>query len=162
MMNSLSRNRIGWALIAAILIALFTPPHASALPPPAPGVVLTQEQIQNLKNADLGDPRDGKLAQRIQRIKAIKEAMLLDPTLQLAAPALGALRVPMLLGEYWDTTALFTTTQMDNKIFESNPTGTLVSYYQEISYGQLSVIGDTYGWFKAPQHLSASCWPFGG
>ncbi len=59
--------------------------------------------------------------------------------------------LPILLGQYSDTTGTFTVQDFQNLLFDNNPTGTLTEYYNEISYGQFQVTGTVYGWFTADQ-----------
>jgi len=55
--------------------------------------------------------------------------------------------VPVLLGQYSDSSATLPAQDFQNLLFDNNPTGTLTDYYDEVSYGQLHVTGTVYGWF---------------
>jgi len=69
--------------------------------------------------------------------------------LQKLAPA--QFKLPILLGQFADSTGSFSTQDFQNLLFDNNPTGTLTQYYNEVSYGQFSVTGTVYGWFTADQ-----------
>lgn len=137
-------------LLVTGILAL-VPFSVHAVVPPAPGVTITTEQVEKLKKMAAQDYSTANLAPWIQARKARKLAARSGEGPQLSAPTTGTVRLPMLLGQYSTGPApIFTVTQLDNQIFESNPTGTMVSYYNEVSYGDIALIGDTYGWFVAP------------
>ncbi len=59
--------------------------------------------------------------------------------------------VPILLGQYSDSTGIFTVQDFQNLLFDNNPTGTMTDYYNEVSYNQFQVTGTVFGWFTADQ-----------
>ena len=61
------------------------------------------------------------------------------------------INVPLLLGTYSNTSAVHSRDLFHNKIFADNPTGTMIDYYREISYGQFELSGQTAGWYGLPQ-----------
>jgi M6 family metalloprotease-like protein len=62
--------------------------------------------------------------------------------------------LPVLLGQYSDSTGTFTVQNFQNLLFDNNPTGTMTSYYNEVSYGQFNLTGKVYGWFTSDQPRS--------
>lgn len=59
--------------------------------------------------------------------------------------------LPILLGQFADSTGTFSTQDFQNLLFDNNSTGTMTQYYNEISYGQFTITGTVYGWFTADQ-----------
>lgn len=59
----------------------------------------------------------------------------------------GTLHVPVLPGyDSAEATAPVSAANLDLQLFTGNATGTITDYYNEVSYGQLTVTGDVYSW----------------
>ncbi len=66
----------------------------------------------------------------------------------LAAIQVDHFNLPVLLGGYSDTSGTLTVQDFENHLFSDTAAATMTKYFEEVSYGQLQVTGDVYGWFK--------------
>lgn len=58
--------------------------------------------------------------------------------------------LPVLLAKYSDVNdTYFSANDFQNLLFDSNPTGTMKDYYDEISYGNFTVDGVSRGWYQS-------------
>jgi M6 family metalloprotease-like protein len=65
-------------------------------------------------------------------------------------PSTGSPRVLLILINFSDTTPTYTRDQLYQKLFGTN-VGSMADYYRDVSYGQLNLQGDVYGWYTASQ-----------
>jgi len=93
----------------------------------------------------------GGLAISMQnRFIAVQQGLLTPSALSVKE-----INIPLILGRYSNTTERFTSQSFNKLLFTGpNSTGTMVEYYNEVSYGQLKLTGETYGWYSAPQTQS--------
>jgi M6 family metalloprotease-like protein len=64
----------------------------------------------------------------------------------------GTYPVPVLLGEYSNSTGTHTAEEFQALLFDGpNPTGTMKEYYEENSYGSFTVDGIVHGWYELPE-----------
>ena len=58
--------------------------------------------------------------------------------------------IPVLLGKYADASnTYFSASDYQNMLFGTNPTGSMKTYYNEISYGNFQVDGSAGGWYQS-------------
>ncbi len=132
-------------VFAALLLAL---PLFAFADTPMPGIKMP-DNIRNLLSRMEETSRDGNVARIIQQRKAaILSAKSGKGHSVLNASAMA---VPLLIGTYSNSSNSYTLNKFQNQIFSNNPTGTMVDYYNEISYGQFQLSGQTHGWYTAPQ-----------
>ena len=63
--------------------------------------------------------------------------------------------IPVLLGKYADVSNTnFSASDYQNMLFGTNPTGSMKTYYNEISYGNFQVDGSTGGWYQSSLTMS--------
>ena len=59
-------------------------------------------------------------------------------------------KLPVLLVEFSDQPGEISKEEFQEHLFgDSNPTGSLTDYYNEISYGKFNLTGDVYGWYTS-------------
>lgn len=68
-------------------------------------------------------------------------------------PAVGTVRASVLLVDFPDNTSSEQPAHFEQLLFSQGayPTGSLRDFYHEISYGQVNIIGDVRGCYRAPQ-----------
>jgi immune inhibitor A len=71
----------------------------------------------------------------------------------IKAPVLGTKKALVLLVDFSDNTSIYSKDQIQALLFAST-TNSLTGYYQEVSYGQFTLTGEVYGWFRAPHPYS--------
>ncbi len=63
----------------------------------------------------------------------------------------GVYPVPVLLGEYSNTTGTYSSAEFQTMLFDGPfPTGTMKEYYEENSYGLFTLEGTVFGWYGMP------------
>ena len=62
--------------------------------------------------------------------------------------------LPVLLGKYAGSTTYFNASNFDELLFGDNPSGSLIEYYNEISYGQFQMDGLVSGWYQSSLNQS--------
>jgi len=76
-----------------------------------------------------------------------KNAMILQNVNIKTSRTAQKINIPLLLGRYSNTTEKYTKESFNQLLFAGpNPTGTMVEYYDKVSYGQLQLEGSAYGW----------------
>ncbi|MFQ6105279.1 MAG: M6 family metalloprotease domain-containing protein [Candidatus Glassbacteria bacterium] len=64
----------------------------------------------------------------------------------------GIYPVPVLIGEYSNTTGTYASEEFQALLFDGpNPTGTMKEFYDRNSYGLLDLQGTVYGWYTVPE-----------
>ena len=127
------------------LVALFSGAALLQADVPHPGVNMPESVKQALRRME-ATHAESDLAQQMQARKAARASVL-----SLQKADVMTMNVPLLLGTYDNSNNRYTREQFQNQIYDNNPTGTMVEYYREISYGQLELTGQTYGWYRTPQ-----------
>ncbi len=59
--------------------------------------------------------------------------------------------LPVLLGSFNDSTGIIPLNSFAELLFGENLNGSMIDYYNEISYNQFALDGDVYGWYTADQ-----------
>ncbi len=96
--------------------------------------------------------QSGGLARMMRERKKLRHQGIINRA--NASKYQNSIKLPLLLGSYSDTNNRYSKNEFQNKIFDNNPSGTMIDYYKEISYGQLILSGNTYGWYSAPHSQS--------
>ena len=130
---------------AALLLAL---PVTGFADTPMPGIIMP-DSVRNLLSRMEKTSIDGNVARIIQQRKAARLSG--HSGSGYAVQTASAMAVPLLIGTYSNSSNSFSPTEFDDQIFNNNPTGSMVDYYDEVSYGQFQLSGQTYGWYTAPQ-----------
>ncbi|MBN2288788.1 MAG: PQQ-binding-like beta-propeller repeat protein, partial [Candidatus Glassbacteria bacterium] len=136
-----------------LLGALFYPSAASALWPPGKGVFppgLWQQVSRDTTLLRYGNPG------WVRKMKLRRERRLKMARDQAALQSLQAddFYLPVLLGGYSDNKISYTAGRFQKHLFDDNPDGTLSEYYEEVSYGQLNIVGMVLGTYQAGQTKS--------
>lgn len=91
----------------------------------------------------------GGLAKMMRERKLLRDSGKLNKHNQLQL--VNTVKLPVILGNYSDRTNTYTASTFQDLLFGSNPTGNMIQYYSEVSYGQFTLTGATYGWFSVPE-----------
>ena len=73
-------------------------------------------------------------------------------------PVLGTIRVALILAQFPDVRATRTADQIRQDYFGSN--NSVAAYYHTVSYGELTIVGDVFGWYTLPYpeaHYGKNC-----
>lgn len=131
--------------------------------PPAPEleakIIATQKLMQAgmaLSEAANANAMDVETFTLIKSRPAVTRAHTLISTNKEFAPVTGTKRVVVLLVDFSDRPATKTAQHFKDLLFSSGTfaTGSMRDYFAEVSYGKLTVTGDVFGWFRAPQPKS--------
>ncbi len=124
------------ALIFMISIAMgIVPPKEGDFP---------EGVLENLRNQGIGDVYgDPGWMRKIARLKT-----------QNSRNIQSEFNLPVLLGKYSGSTTYFNASNFDELLFGNNPTGSLIDYYDEISYGQFQIDGIVSGWYQSSLNQS--------
>ena len=71
----------------------------------------------------------------------------------LAALQLNRFRLPVLMGEFSDTSGTLSVQDIRENLFSQTSGVSMTDYYAEVSYGQLEVTGDVFGWYRADSRM---------
>lgn len=130
------------------------------LVPPSPEleakIIETQRRLragQDLPAAPSDDLLDLKAYNLIKSRPPATRSHTLISTLQDLAPVTGTRRVIVLLVDFSDKPGTQNTQHFKDLLFSSGTyaTGSMRDYYFEASHQALTVTGEVYGWFRAPQ-----------
>ena len=100
--------------------------------------------LENLRNQDIGGVYgDEGWMRKIARDKT-----------QNSRNTQSEFNLPVLLGKYSGSTTYFDASNFDELLFGDNPTGSLIDYYDEISYGQFQIDGIVSGWYQSSLNQS--------
>jgi M6 family metalloprotease-like protein len=146
------------ARILAICALAWLPSLSFGTPPPRRGVQWPEafrERTRSLATAFTTRRAFIGMTQRIQANRAALTRGDLDIEAARAAGGLavsGTKSIPVLTAKFNNTSAdPFATSDLQTELFDGPwPTGTMTQYYQEISYGQLTVTGTVYPWKQLP------------
>lgn len=136
--------------IVCFLICVILLPIVAAADVPPPGLTMPNKVREALRGI-AASYRRGNLAQMMQTHKA---ARLVESRIIVQSTPAVNVRVPLLLGVYSGSKTNFSRQDFQNQIFDDNPTGTMIDYYREVSYGQFELSGEAYGWLNAPEKQS--------
>lgn len=91
----------------------------------------------------------------ITRPRVTRTHTLVSPVRDFA-PKIGTVKALVLLVEFPDNKSTEKKGHFEKMLFSKGAvsTGSLRDYYQEVSYNQLDVTGDVYGWYQAPHPYS--------
>ena len=119
------------ALIIMIYIAMgIVPPKEGNFP---------EGVLENLRNQGIGQfYGDPGWMSKIAKLKS-----------QNSRNIQSEFNLPVLLGKYSGSTTYFNASNFDELLFGNNPTGSLIDYYDEISYGQFQIDGIVSGWYQS-------------
>jgi immune inhibitor A len=87
---------------------------------------------------------------RMEQRRLLRQQIALGKAASELLPA-DQFSLPVLLGQFADSSGTKTVLDFQNLLFDNNPSGTMIDYYNEVSYGQFSLTGKVYGWFTADQ-----------
>lgn len=113
---------------------------------PLPGVEMPQK-VKEALQLTAKTYQSGSLA-KIFRERRENYGMLSHTT---GAQSSLTVTVPLLLGTFSNSANLYSKKDFQEHIFDNNPTGSMVDYYREVSYGQLNLSGETFGWYSVAQ-----------
>jgi M6 family metalloprotease-like protein len=132
--------------------------------PPKPGVEIPKHVIERMKNDRTAFRFQNAWIQKAERIKQKRETYikergfyyrpLLSPGQLQDLAVTGTVRVPVFCSKFANTGAdPYPVSTLDQKLFSGpNPPQTLTQFYNEISYGDITVTGTVYGWYQLPQN----------
>jgi M6 family metalloprotease-like protein len=145
------------AASCGVLLSLAT--SAYAVTPPRDGGPLPEAMRRVAKEDATAFTAKRSWVQKAHRIRDARRDYVIHngPDALSAAAAgqfavTGTMRIPVLPG-YFSNQAGGPVPQLDlqNQLFDSNPTGTVSQYYSEVSYGQFTMDGDVFDWKKLSQ-----------
>ena len=134
-----------WILLALLVWV----PYARATAPPGPGVIPDPEVLENLRDHV---PSSG-LRSRAQRSRARTAGAARAAAVE-GVGLEGRIEFPILAVEFPLLPAPYPAADLEERLFEVNPSGTVTDYYQEVSEGLLEGGGKVWGWAAAPKSLS--------
>ena len=138
--------------LSLIILLGFMSQTLLGIAPPKPGIVLPSSFRENQRKF-AGSYTVSGLAKSIQYRKNETIRLTRDQRFdqaevrQMVTTNYG---IPVLLGEYSNSTAIFPQADIQSLLFGTNPTGSMVDYFSEVSYGQFSLSGATSDWKKLP------------
>jgi immune inhibitor A len=137
--------------------------HLLHTAPPAPELLKKICCTKKLVGSDAGLSQLGRkdaldiatYAKIITRPHETRRHTLLSPQRTIASVS-GTIRALVLLVDFSDNQANEEPIHFKKMLFSSNEYGggSLRDYYEEVSYGKLDVVGDVFGWYRAPQPYS--------
>ena len=131
--------------------------------PPSPElearIIATQRILrtgQNLPAAPSDETLDLRTFLAVKARPPVTRRETLVATSREQAPVTGTKRVVVLLVDFPDHAATASLQHYKDLLFSSGTyaTGSLRDYYDEVSYHQLTVTGEVFGWFRAPHPKS--------
>jgi M6 family metalloprotease-like protein len=154
----------GFALLVAVSFILVPLTGAAQIYPPKPGVEMPQAYFDRVAKDRTAFRFERAWIQKVERIKKNREAyiedhgfynrQLISADLKKATSVTGTIQVPVFCSKYANTGAdPYATSVLDTKLFTGpySPQ-TLTQYYNEISYGDITVTGSVYGWYQLPNN----------
>uniref|UniRef100_A0A7C3RE12 M6 family metalloprotease domain-containing protein n=1 Tax=Archaeoglobus fulgidus TaxID=2234 RepID=A0A7C3RE12_ARCFL len=130
--------------------------------------VVLNESSGNWEYAILKDGRLAPSGAVVGKIKPIEESRSLRPVTQkgalmapaflgsdVKAPVEGTIKVPVILIDFPDETATYSTTDFENLLFNKSNPVSMWAYYNEVSYNKLDVTGTVSGWYRSK---NSSCY----
>jgi M6 family metalloprotease-like protein len=121
-------------------------------------VVLSTMLLVLLACGTLAMPINPVLAEKAGGIYALSEEVLAPPPAYVDVPLpipasghTGSYKACLILIKFSDLPNTYTRASFDSMAFTGWATGTISQYYNEISYGNLTLSGDVGGWFSAGQ-----------
>ena len=137
------------------VIFIKVPPHPELLKKirRTKNLVRSGAELSSFTGPDVLDLRT--YAKIISRPASSRAHTLVSPTREFV-PAVGTKRGLVLLVDFSDNTSSEQVTHFEQLLFSQGnyPNGSMRDYYNEISYGQLNVIGEVFGWYRAPEPYS--------
>ncbi|MCF7825583.1 MAG: M6 family metalloprotease domain-containing protein [Candidatus Marinimicrobia bacterium] len=122
---------------SVLLSILFVTTNVFAIAPPKPGIQVNEFFARD--QARFAESyASSSLAQRMQQLKSSS----------LRTTSL--ITFPVMLGQYSDANHQFSLTQLDSMLLGDNATGSLIDYYAQVSYDQLTIEATMYAWQTLP------------
>ena len=145
-------RRLG--ILAASLVALaahaaqatVAPRHGGPLPVAARRLLAADPGAYRVTRAWTGVVRRARAAR-----EAARRAGTLASAPRFTVAVAGTLRVPVLAGYFAGETAPGPVSTWQDQLFGLNPTGNVTDYWNEVSYGALTLTGNVYGWTAVSQ-----------
>ena len=146
----------------AVATVLLAPMRTVAqVVPPAPGVPLPQAYLDRIAS----DPKAFQFQKAwIEKARRASEArakyfstphpwgmdlMAAPQELRQTMMVSGTTHVPVLMGKFSNTGAdPYPTDSLQAKLFGAPPAASMTSLYHEMSYGNLNLVGNVFGWFQ--------------
>jgi M6 family metalloprotease-like protein len=134
--------------------------HASATEPPAPDANKSQFELpQTFRNYSTRRGLTGMAQRALMARQILRSLRGVDPQILAASPLLrqtavtGRRQIPVLMALFANTEAPpYDVANLQRELFDGPwPTGTMTSYYEEVSNGKFSVGGTVYPWKKLAQ-----------
>jgi M6 family metalloprotease-like protein len=160
-----------WRLLGCFVTCLFVgfggSNQASATPPPSQyGVPIPPHILERLR--DLGTTRGYiNLTRSVRANQAAIKSGVAGAALAPGGSQISGQRfIPVLMGKFSNTTNdPFPVGDLQRQLFDGPwPTGTMIDYYKEISYGHLNIEGTVFPWKKLPSsdaHYAGAALPNG-
>jgi M6 family metalloprotease-like protein len=150
------------AFLSAASIAALTNPTVAQIHPPAPGVKMPPSYYEELRKDRNAFQFKYAWLDKTRRIRETRERYITNHGFykrdmlshaQLRRMSVnGTMRVPVMCGKFSNTPSdPYPVSTLQTELFDGpfSPY-TLTAFYQEISYGDLTVQGDVYGWTQMP------------
>ncbi|MFQ5512260.1 MAG: M6 family metalloprotease domain-containing protein [Candidatus Krumholzibacteriia bacterium] len=154
--------KTGYCLFVLALVATavaVAAPAVAQIVPPAPGVEMPQSYYDRIADDPTAFQFQNAWVDKARRAREFRrELELTHPGgLDLAslpedvrrrAVVAGTVRVPVIMIEYSNRAAPYPTATLAARLF-TNPSGTMTDLYTEMSYGNVTLTGDVWGWVTA-------------
>ncbi len=108
-----------------------------------------QPPVSDPSKRQFGDP---SWARRMRERRLLREKIASGRTELAATLRSDNFSLPVLLGNFSDETNIKSRDEFQTVLFGQNPSGSMIDFYREISYGQFELSGMVYGWFGSDQN----------
>ncbi|MFH1841833.1 MAG: M6 family metalloprotease domain-containing protein [bacterium] len=137
--------------LTVMCIASFVTSVGLAVMPPRPG---SDAQLPIVAEELLAE-RFGQVSRPARRSPLeMTSHGLTDSEVRAATQVSGSRALPVLLGDCGDRVGTNASATLAAELFGSWPTGSMTDYYTQVSYGQFSLTGSVYGWYRLAQNAS--------
>ena len=141
------------ALALGVVYVILSTAPATAFTPPRDGGALPDTYFRVKSKDARAYTAEHGWVQKAARLRAEREAQLRaagpDALPGQSFAVNHTLNVPVLPGYFNDGQPVpMTAALLQEQLFTNNATGTIASYYNETSYGQLTVTGTVYSWYR--------------
>ncbi|MEE9269673.1 MAG: M6 family metalloprotease domain-containing protein [Candidatus Krumholzibacteria bacterium] len=146
-------------LVVLAVMAIGAPAIAQIVPP-APGVEMPQAYYDRVADDPTAFRFERAWIGKMRRAREFRRKLqlvhpggldlsALPEDVRRRAVVAGTIRVPVIAIQYSDVAAPYPAATLDNQLFTSNPNGTITQLYTEMSYGNVTLTGDVWGWVTA-------------
>jgi M6 family metalloprotease-like protein len=125
-----------------LLLGLGVLAAASRAMPPVPGVTMPAGMREQWQKLGIDVPKDPI------RDKG-KKGIFNSAQTGFRTLVSGTKKFPVVLIQYPDQDSAYPKAEFQNMLFGTWSSGTATDYYQEVSYSQLSLTGNVYGWYRS-------------